>query len=560
MNTDKLDLPVPGDGEVLFVALGGLGEIGMNLALYGHAGQWIAVDMGVTFGDEETPGIDVIVPDIQVIDRLGDKLKAVLVTHAHEDHIGGIPYLAGRFKCPVYCSPFAASFLRRKLEDDGGRKGKKVKIVEIPSGGRRAVGPFDIELIPMPHSVPEAHLTAIRSSAGLVVHTGDWKLDPDPVVGKPADEARLAALGEEGVAAVVGDSTNALREGWTRSEAELAEPIAEIIRTRDRRVLFACFSSNIARINTIAKAAAAAGKDVGLVGRSLWRMHDVAEGQGYLKGLPRFLREDELAMTPAGKLVAICTGSQGEPRAALHRIADGQHRHIEIDPADTVVFSSRDIPGNEKAIGRLQNRLVAMGVDVVTDGTAKVHVSGHPARDEIRHLYGLLKPKRLLPAHGEGRHLYGHAQFGEEIGIKETRVAFNGDVMRLAGGDFEALGKVHVGRIGVDNGVSVSLAGDALRDRRRMRVDGVAMVTIVLDEKGEIAADSMATLAGVEAAEDEDLLVEIEEAIDDAVEDLSRKARRDDVAVEDAASSALRRILRKRTGKRPHINVHVIRV
>jgi len=560
LNSDNLILPVPGDDEVLFVALGGLGEIGMNLALYGHAGQWIAVDMGVTFGDEDTPGVDVIVPDISVIDKLGDKLAGVLITHAHEDHIGAIPYLAGRFKCPVYCSPFAAAFLRRKLDDDGGKAGKRIKIVEIPSGGRRDVGPFDVEIIPMPHSVPEAHLTALRSKAGLVVHTGDWKLDPDPVVTGPADEARLAALGEEGVAAVVGDSTNALREGWTRSEAELAEPIAELIRNRDRRVLFGCFSSNVARLRTIASAAEAAGREVGLVGRSLWRMHDVAGACGYLKGMPRFLREDELALLPAHKMVAICTGSQGEPRAALHRIVDGQHRHVEVDAADTVVFSSRDIPGNEKAIGRLQNRLVAMGVDVVTDGTSKVHVSGHPARDEIKHLYGLLKPARVLPAHGEGRHLHAHAQFAKEIGVPETQVAFNGDIMRLAGGPFEEVGKCKVGQIGLDGSARVALDGDALRDRRRMRVDGVAMITVVLDEDCDLAADSMVTLAGLEAATDEDLLGEMEEAIDEAVEDLSRKARKSDDPVEDAARSALRRILRKRIGKRPHISVHVARV
>lgn len=560
MTTDNLDLPVPGADEVLFVALGGLGEIGMNLALYGHDGRWIAVDMGVTFGDEDTPGVDVIVPDISVMDRLGDKLEAVLITHAHEDHIGALPYLAGRIKCPVYCSPFAAAFLRRKLDDDGGKAGKRMKIVEIPSGGRRGVGAFDVELIPMPHSIPEAHLTALRTGAGMVVHTGDWKLDPGPVVTEPADEPRLAALGEEGVGALVCDSTNALREGWTRSEAELTDSIREIIQNAPRRVLFGCFSSNVARLRTIAAGAQAAGREVGLVGRSLWRMCDVAGSLGYLDGLPKFLRENEMRDLPADKIVAICTGSQGEPRAALHRIADGQHRHVEVDAGDVVVFSSRDIPGNEKAIGRLQNRLVAMGVDVVTDGTAKVHVSGHPARDELKHLYGLLKPARLLPAHGEGRHLHGHAKFGAECGIPESQVAFNGDVMRLLGDHFEGLGQVKVGRVGVDGGASIDMGGDALRDRRRMRVDGLAMVTVVLDERGELIGDSMVTLAGVDAGEDESLMEEIEEAIDDALEDLSLKARRQDEPVEDAARSALRRILRKRTSKRPRINVHVARV
>jgi len=560
LSDDALTLPVPGPDETLFVALGGLGEIGMNLALYGHDGRWIAVDMGVTFGDDDTPGVDVILPDISVIDQLGDKLEAVLITHAHEDHIGGVPYLAGRFKCPVFCSPFAATFLRRKLDDDGGKAGKRVKIVEIPSGGRRGVGPFDVELAPMPHSIPEAHMAVLRSGAGLVVHTGDWKLDPDPVVCAAADEERLAAIGREGVTALVCDSTNVLREGWTRSEGELTQPIEDLIRSRDRRVIFACFSSNVARLRTIAAAAEKAGRKVGLVGRSLWRMHDVAGAHGYLKGLPAFLREDELGRLPANEIVAICTGSQGEPRAALARISTGQHRHVELDPADTVVFSSRDIPGNEKSIGRLQNRLVALGVDVVTDGTAKVHVSGHPARDELKRVYDLLQPQRLLPAHGEGRHLQAHADFGRESGIPETRVAFNGDVVRLAGEHFETVGKVRTGRVGLDGTSRIDLGSDAIRERRQIREEGVAMVTVVLDDAGELAADSMVTLVGLDAGEADVTLELAEEAIDEAVEDLSRKARRDDGPVEDAARSALRRVLRKETGKRPRINVHVVRV
>lgn len=556
-----IELPTPSNSEVLFVALGGLGEIGMNLALYGHAGKWLAVDMGVTFGDEDTPGVDVIVPDISVLEALGDKLVGILITHAHEDHVGAVPYLAGRFKCPVYASPFAAAFLRRKLDDDGGAKTKgKVKIIEVKTPGAKKIAPFNIQFVPMAHSIPESNLVAIRTKAGMVVHSGDWKMDRNPVVGLPPNEETLAALGEEGVAALVCDSTNVLREGWTGSESSLTQPIEELIASRKNRVIFACFSSNVARQYTVAQAAAKAGRDVGLVGRSLWRMHGVAGSLGYLDGLPEFLQEHDIGYLPRGKMLAICTGSQGEPRAALHRIADGQHRHVNLEKGDTVVFSSRDIPGNEKAIGRLQNRLIEAGIEVVTASQETVHVSGHPAQEELKHLYSLLKPARLLPAHGEGRHLIAHAAFAEENGIPESQLAFNGHVMRLAGGAFEKVTEVKVGRVGLDGKTPVSLNGDAMRERKRMRLEGVAHITVVLDERNRIAADSMATLSGLDAADDDDLLDTIEEAIDDAVTALKPGERKKDEPVHEAARTALRRIIRRETGKRPQVSVHVVRL
>lgn len=560
-NQPTADLPVPTKDEVLFVALGGLGEIGMNLALYGHAGKWLAVDMGVTFGDEDTPGVDVIVPDISALEALGDDLVGILITHAHEDHIGAVPYLAGRFKCPVYASPFAAAFLRKKLEDDGGAGAKrKVKIIEVNSPGAKKIAPFNIQMVPMPHSIPEANLVAIRTKAGMVVHSGDWKMDDGPVIGPKPDADALAKLGEEGVAALVCDSTNVLREGWTGSESSLTQPIEDLIKSRKNRVIFACFSSNVARLYTVAKAAKAAGRDIGLVGRSLWRMHGVAGGLGYLDGLPEFLQENDIGYLPRNKMVAICTGSQGEPRAALHRIADGQHRHLTLEKGDTVCFSSRDIPGNEKAIGRLQNRLIEAGVEVITAGMEDIHVSGHPAQDEIRRLYELLKPERLLPAHGEGRHLIAHAAFAKDCGVPESMVAFNGHVVRLAGADFTKIGDVKVGRVGLDGKTPVSLNGDALRERRRMRIEGMAHITVVLDDRGRLAADSMVTLSGLDAADDDDVLDVIEESIDDAITAMKPGDRKKDDPVHEAARTALRRVLRRETGKRPQVSVHVVRL
>ncbi len=371
-------------------------------------------------------------PDPGFIVERRDRLLGIVATHAHEDHIGAIPYLWPQLRCPVWATPFTASLLRAKLTEVG--LADKVRINVVPMSGRFTIGPFELELITLTHSIPEPNAVVLRTAAGTVLHTGDWKLDPDPLIGEPTDEAALRRLGDEGVLAMVCDSTNALRPGSSGSEADLRHSLTELIGRYDARVAVACFASNVARLETIAHAAAAHGRDVALVGRSLWRIDKAARENGYLADLPPFLTEDEAAYIPRDRIVMICTGSQGEPRAALARIARDDHPNVELEPGDVVIFSSRIIPGNEKSIGRLQNALARLGVEIVTEQDHFVHVSGHPARDELVRMYQMVRPQIAIPVHGEARHLLAHAQLAGECQVPQPLIIENGDMVRLGSG------------------------------------------------------------------------------------------------------------------------------
>src|ERR1700741_268589 len=424
MNNLRYQSGVPsadGDpGALFFVSLGGAGEIGMNLNLYCYAGDWLILDCGVTFGDDSQPGLEVVMPDPAFIVEKRDRLLGIVATHAHEDHIGAIPYLWTQLRCPVWATPFTASLLRAKLAEAG--LADRVKIKVVPMSGRFMIGSFDLERITLTHSIPEPNAVALRTPVGTVLHTGDWKFDPDPLIGPTADEAALRKLGDEGVLALIGDSTNALRPGTSGSEADLRRSLIDLIGRYDARVALACFASNVARLETIARAAAVHGREVALVGRSLWRIDKAARENGYLADLPRFLTEDEAGYIPRDRIVLICTGSQGEPRAALSRIARNDHPHVMLEPGDVVIFSSRIIPGNEKAINRLQNALVRLGVEIVTEEDDFVHVSGHPARDEVVRMYQRVRPQIAIPVHGEPRHLIAHSQLAGECQVPQPPV------------------------------------------------------------------------------------------------------------------------------------------
>src|SRR5882757_4912786 len=406
--------------ELVFLPLGGAGEIGMNLSLYGFGGEWLMVDCGVTFGGDAMPGLDVIMPDPGFIAERSDRLAGLVVTHGHEDHIGAIPYLWKRFRCPVYATPFARALLYEKLVEAGLQH--EIPITEVPLSGKFTVGLFEIELITLTHSIPEPNAVVIRTPLGAILHTGDWKLDPAPLVGEISDEVALRRLGEEGVLAMVCDSTNALRPGHSGSEATVREALIDLVGRYDRRVAVACFASNVARLESIAAAAVANDREVALVGRSLWRIYKAARDTGYLRNTPPFLSEDEAAAVPRDKILLVCTGSQGEPRAALSRIAQGDHPHVKLDSDDAVIFSSRIIPGNERAIGRLQNKLAKAGVVIVTEHDHFVHVSGHPAQDELAKMYQMVRPRIAVPVHGETRHLMAQARLAEQCQVPQSIV------------------------------------------------------------------------------------------------------------------------------------------
>jgi ribonuclease J len=544
--------------ELVFLPLGGAGEIGMNLSLYGYAGEWLMIDCGITFADDSLPGLEVLMPDPSFIVERRARLAGLVVTHGHEDHIGAIPYLWERFRCPVYATPFTRALLREKLVEAGLHD--EVEITEIAMSGKFAVGPFEIELITLTHSIPEPNAVVIRTPLGAVLHTGDWKFDPDPLIGETSDEAALRRLGEEGVLAMVCDSTNALRPGHSGSEAEVRTALIDLIGRYKQRVAVACFASNVARLDSIVAAGRAHGRDVALIGRSLWRIYKAAKETGYLADVPTLLTEDEAGYLPRDKALLICTGSQGEPRSALARIAQGDHPHITLEEGDTVIFSSRIIPGNERAIGRLQNQLAKRGIEIVTEQDHFIHVSGHPAQDELTHMYQMVRPRIAVPVHGEARHLIAHAQLARNCQVPETVVAENGAMVRLAPGPATVIEEVPTGRLAADGNQVLSVGSEALRDRRRMVYNGSAVATVVLDRNGRLLASPKVTVHGVIEETDDVILDELAEAVARAVEGLRSSERRDDEAVREAARVAVRRSLRATFGKRPVTEIHIVRI
>jgi len=548
-------LPVPGNDEVLFCALGGIGEIGMNAALYGHAGQWIMVDCGITFADDQNPGIDVIVPDMAPAKALGDRLQGIVITHGHEDHVGAVPYVGPGLGVPVYATPFTAMFLRRKLQEDGDGD---VTVRTVEAGGSFELGPFKLSYLPVAHSIPEAQSLAIETGIGTILHTGDWKTDPTPVVGKGFRADRFEKLGAAGVIAMFCDSTNATVEGRTGSEAELAAGIGQQIAEAPGRIVFTSFASNVARMITVCRAAAEHGRHVGLAGRSLRRMHDIAKATGYWPDdLPALVDESDLGYLPPDNTVILCTGSQGEANAALARMAGGSHQHIALGKGDTVVYSSRDIPGNERAIGRVRNRLLALGVRIVTEKQAHIHVSGHPARDELRDMYGWVKPKLVVPCHGETAHLLANAELARECGVPAVAQAPDGTVLRIKKDHASEIGRLASGRHAVDGSRTVAIGGETLRDRRRVLENGGVLISAALDRDGDLVADLEISAFGLTDGEDDELLDDIADVVEETLEGASGRDAR---AKSDKVRTAVRRFLRHRFDKRPVVTVHLLQV
>ena len=551
--------------ELVFAPLGGIGEIGMNLSIYGFGDerrrQWLIVDCGVSFAAEEhLPGVDLILPDIRYLIEERENILGLVLTHGHEDHMGALIDLWPRLKVPLYATPFTAALFEAKRASEPGAAQIPIKVV--PLNGHLSLGPFAIDFINVAHSIPESNALAIRTPAGIVLHTGDWKIDLTPTIGAPTDAAKLKALGDEGVLALVGNSTNAVREGRSPSEADVAKTLAELIRTAPRRVAVTTFASHVGRVRAVAEAARAADREVVLIGRAMERVAQVARETGYLDGVQDFRSAESYGYLPPDKVLALCTGSQGEPRAALSRIARDEHPEVTLAKGDRVIFSSRAIPGNEKAVGEVINGLVTQGIEVITDRTHLVHVSGHPRREELREMIGWVRPQILIPAHGEALHLTEHAELARRAGVPKVLVCRNGDLVRLAPDGPEIIDEVRSGRLYKDGSLLISAEARTVAARRRLSFSGIVTVALALNDKGILLADPEVELIGLPDTDAAGVsMTEIaRDAVEEAFESMPKSRRRDPDAVAEAVRRAVRGRIGERWNKKPICHVHVLTV
>jgi ribonuclease J len=549
--------------ELVFVPLGGVGEIGMNFGLYGFGPadnrEWIVVDVGVTFPDAALPGVDLVLPDTRFIEQQLGNLRGIIITHAHEDHYGALHDIWPRLKAPVWMTPFAAGLLEAKRQ--GEHNAPKIPVTIYRAGETFEVGPFSIEAIPVSHSIPEPVSLAITTPLGTVIHTGDWKLDPAPEIGPMTDEARFRALGDAGVLALICDSTNALREGDSPSEKAVGEGLRGVIAKAPGRVAITTFSSNVGRIRSIAEAARDCGRQVLVLGRSLKRMIDVASELGYMEGIPPFIGEEDYGFIPRENLVVICTGSQGEARAALAKLARNEMKNVALAPGDIVVFSSRTIPGNEKPILEIKNLLIDQGIRIIEDGEALVHVSGHPRRNELRKMYEWTRPRIGVPVHGEAAHLVGQGSLMAMAGIPEVVQLRDGGILRLAPGKAEIIGKAPFGRLYKDGWLVGDDQAMGIRDRRKLSFAGHVAMNVVLDDRYEMAGDPDIVAIGVATvnAHGEDMEELMLDAAIGAIESIPRQRRKDLDLVQEAVRRAVRNTANDAWGKKPLVTVFVTR-
>jgi ribonuclease J len=543
---------IPGE-ELLFCALGGSGEIGMNVNLYGCRGQWIMVDLGLTFADPAYPGIDLILPDLEFIESQQENLAGIILTHGHEDHIGALPYLAEELKSPLFATPFTAGLIAGKLEEEGLTGRVRLNVVE--RGGSVELGPFRVSFVALSHSIPEGNGLLIETPFGNIFHTGDWKIDQTPVIGEAPSTETLTAIGDAGVLALVCDSTNVFQERPSGSEESVHEGLLAQTMMAGGRVLVTTFASNAARLQTIGRVATEAGRKVCIAGRSLERILRVAQSTGYLRNFPPPVSFDEAMRLPKSELLIVATGGQGEPRAALGRIAAGNHE-LKLGEGDTVIFSSRIIPGNEIAIGRIMNQLSDLGVHIVTEKQAHVHVSGHPGRPELVEMYKWVRPQIVVPVHGEARHLAEQARLALDHGIPGAVVQKNGDVIRLAPGEPKKIDEVRVGRLVLDGDVILPADGSPVNERRRMGFGGLITVALPVGDDGQLAGKPLVRPFGVPVEDDRDDF--IADATDAATRAFSPGG--DEEKMREAVRLAVRRCATLWTGKKPLVEVMLLQV
>ncbi|QNQ62316.1 ribonuclease J [Brucella sp. 6810] len=550
--------------EFVFLPLGGVGEIGMNLAMYGFGPadnrEWLVVDMGVSFAGPEQPGADLILPDIRYLEAEKHNLRGIVITHAHEDHFGALLDLWPRLKVPVYATPFTAGLLEAKRQSEDSAP--EIPITIYKAGETFEVGPFKIEAVAVTHSIPEPVSLAITTPLGTVVHTGDWKMDPEPSLGPVIDEARFRAIGEAGVLALICDSTNALREGESPSERQVGESLRELIQNARGRVAITTFSSNVGRIRSITEAARDAGRQVLVVGRSMKRAISVATELGYMEGLPEYLSEEDYGYIPRENVVMILTGSQGEPRAALAKLARDEMRSLALTAGDTVIYSSRAIPGNEKAILDIKNRLIDRGIKIIGDEDALVHVSGHPRRSELRRMYSWVRPQILVPVHGEAAHLVAQGSLGAMEGIEQIAQVRDGDMLRLAPGKAEIIDEAPVGRIYKDG----KLIGDeeeiGMVERRKLAYVGHVAVSVLLDREHKMLDEPDLVAFGLPEEDRQGELMEdiLLDAAIEAIDSIPRVRRKDIETVRESVRRAVRAAANEAWGKKPVVTVFVNRI
>ena len=551
-----MDMKIDSD-DFVFLPLGGSGEIGMNANLYHYKGRWLMVDLGISFPDESMPGVDVVLPDLRFIEARKDKLEAIILTHAHEDHFGAVPYLWKRLGVPVYGTAFTLALLHRKLAES--RLDYKIPLHELDFNITYDFGPLSVELVQLTHSVPDPAALVLRSDKGTVLHTGDWKFDETPMLGEDTDRERLRQIGDEGVMALIGDSTNAMVNGYTPSEAVALQGLTDVIAEAEGLVAVTCFASNVARLGSIMTAAATNNRSICVVGRALNRTIGAARDTGYLADVPDFVSESEASLIPRNHMVVICTGSQGETRAAMAKIAAGTHESVELQPGDTVIYSSRQIPGNEPAITKVQDMLVRRGIHLITDEDRPVHVSGHPARDELVEMYGLVRPQIAIPVHGTARHLMAHAELANNCQVKQTLIPDNGAAIRLKSGTANIIGYAPVGLLTPEGGEVVDLQSGHLRSRRRMLWNGTVTATVVLSAAGELLMAPQVSQTGLcPDHQSADFIADAGLAVEDVICQQAAPGDNDEV-IEEMVRRTVRQMAKGKFKLRPTVHVHVMR-
>ena len=538
--------------ELLFLALGGSDEIGMNVNLYGCDGKWVMVDLGITFSNSEYPGTELILPDLEFIEERSKDLLGIVLTHGHEDHIGAVPYLAAELGVPLYATPFTAALIRSKLQEQGLIDEVELNIISM--GGSFELGPFGFQLMPLAHSILEMSACLITTPYGRIFHTGDWKLDEEPVIGHPSTEEQLTKVGDEGILALVCDSTNAFNNDDSGSEGSVYADLLKSVTEARGRVLVTTFASNAARLETLGNVAKAANRKLCFAGRSLHRIIEASQSVGYLKNLPETIDMELVDSLPRNQVMVVATGGQGEARAALARIAAGNHP-VKLEEGDTVIFSSKQIPGNEVAIGVIMNQLARNNILTVTEKQAHVHVSGHPGRPELAALYDWIRPDMLIPVHGERRHMAEQARFGLSEGIPKAIVQSNGDVIRLAPKGPQKIGEERTGRLILDGDVIIPADGDTINQRRRLSWYGMITVAIAVDGDNNLLGDPEFRMHGVPIEDErEDFLDEASSAVVKAVKD--RKG--DTEKLRESVRLAVRRVATSWTGKKPIVDVIIV--